>query len=113
MKNNLILSSAFVLSSVLNAQTLQEAIAKTENERFELAAKDFRTLIAKEPNKGENYFYLGENYFKNDDIDSANIFYAKGAEINATNPLNYVGLGKVMLAKGNINEAKTQFFKAT
>ncbi len=101
------------------AQTLQDAITKTDNERFESAAIDFRALIAKEPNKGENYFYFGENYFlngitdKNDAlIDSAKLFYTKGIELNATNPLNYVGLGKVFLAKNNVTDAKTQFFKA-
>jgi tetratricopeptide (TPR) repeat protein len=102
------------------AQTLQEAIKKIENERFDLAATELRALIAKEPNKGENYFYLGENYFnsgkldgfQNGELDSANMMYAKGVELNPTGPLNYVGLGKVLLAKGNVNDAKTQFFKA-
>jgi tetratricopeptide (TPR) repeat protein len=102
------------------AQNLQQDIIKTDNERFADAASDFLVLITKEPAKGENYFYLGENYFKrgaldkfqNGELDSANIYYAKGVELNATNPLNYVGLGKILLAKNNVNEAKTQFFKA-
>ena len=101
------------------SQTLQDAITKTDNERFDAAASDFRALIAKDASKGEYYFYLGENYFKNgildknsELIDSANIFYSKGIEINATNALNYVGLGKVLLSKGNTTEAKAQFFKA-
>lgn len=94
------------------AQTLQDAITKTENERYQAAAADFRTLIAKEPGKGENYFYYGENFLKNDDLDSANIYYQKGVEVNATYPLNYVGLGKVLWHKGNTADAKTQFFKA-
>ncbi|MGZ3885583.1 MAG: tetratricopeptide repeat protein, partial [Bacteroidia bacterium] len=41
------------------------------------------------------------------------IQYQKGAEVNATNPLNYVGLGKVLWFKGKDADAKTQFFKAT
>ncbi len=96
------------------SQTLQEIITKTENENFESAARDFRALIAKDPNKGEYYFYYGENFFKRDDsfIDSANVFYTKGSEVNATYPLNYVGLGKVLLFKGNVNDAKTMFYKA-
>jgi len=102
------------------AQTVQQTIIKTDNERFADAASDFLALIKKEPAKGENYFYLGENYYKsgaldkfqNGELDSANLFYSKGIELNATNPLNYVGLGKVFLAKNNVNDAKTQFFKA-
>ncbi|MEI8135954.1 MAG: hypothetical protein WCH21_01365 [Bacteroidota bacterium] len=107
-----ILYSAIALSGFLNAQTLQEAVVKTENERFAAAALDFRALIAKDAAKGENYFYYGENFFKRGDIDSANIFYAKGAEANATYPSNYVGLGKVLLTKGNVTEAKALFYKA-
>lgn len=107
-----ILLSAIAFTGILNAQTLQEAVVKIDNERFSAAASDFRALITKDPAKGENYFYYGENFFKKGDADSANIFYSKGAEANATYPLNYVGLGKVLLSKGNVADAKTQFYKA-
>lgn len=107
-----IVYSAVAFAGFVNAQNLQDVIKKTTNENFDAAAVDFRQLIAKEPAKGENYFYFGENYFKNEDIDSANIYYNKGVEANATNPLNYVGLGKVLLAKGNVADAKSQFYKA-
>lgn len=111
--NKLFFISTFGLTGLINAQSLQEAITKTDNERFESAAADFRALIAKEGNKGDNYFYYGENYFKRGDADSANIFYSKGAELNPTYPLNFVGLGRALLAKNDVNGAKTQFFKAT
>lgn len=112
MKTSFLTLSLAITTSISFAQTLQDAIIKTDNERFSDAASDFLVLVKKDPAKGENYFYLGENYFKRGDIDSANIYYAKGAEVNATNALNYVGLGKVLLAKNNIADAKTQFFKA-
>lgn len=112
MKKITLLSAGMVLANITFAQTLQDAIAKTDNERFEAAAADFRALIAKESNKGENYFYYGENFFKDGKIDSANYFYQKGADLNATNPLNYVGLGKVLLFAGKTQEAQTHFFKA-
>src|SRR5688500_9522199 len=104
MKKQFFTAAVSFLTFAAFSQTLQEAIIKTENERFEAAAADFRALIAKDPARGDVYFYYGENYFKNGEVDSANIFYAKGAEVNATNPLNYVGLGKVLLAKNNIAE---------
>ncbi len=107
-----IIAGILSVTGYLNAQTLQEIIKKTENENFDAAASNFRALILKEPTKGENFFYYGENFFKSGDVDSAAIFYQKGIDLNATNPLNYVGLGKVLLAKGNATEAKTQFFKA-
>lgn len=113
MTTKLILLTAGVIVSNLSfAQTLQDAITKSDNERYQAAAADFRALIAKEANKGDNYFYYGENFFKSGDLDSANIYYQKGAEVNATYPLNYVGLGKVLWYKGNSADAKTQFFKA-
>lgn len=112
MKNIVIISAGVFITQVAFAQTLQEAIIKTENERFAAAAQDFRALIAKEPTKGENYFYFGENYFENGDLDSANLYYQKGVDVNATYPLNYVGLGKVLWYNGKSTEAKAQFFKA-
>src|SRR4051812_8340963 len=112
MKKLFISGVAAVLSLPAITQTLQENILKTDNENFETAAAGFRSLIAKDPAKGENYFYYGENFFKNGDIDSANIYYVKGTEVNATNGLNYVGIGKVLLAKGKVADAKSNFFKA-
>jgi tetratricopeptide (TPR) repeat protein len=113
MKKITLISASFILASSTFAQTLQDAITKTDNERYAAAASDFRDLIAKEANKGDNYFYYGENFFKKGDLDSANMYYQKGAELNATYPLNYVGLGKVLWYKGNTADAKTQFFKAS
>ncbi len=112
MKKITLIASSLILTNMAFAQSLQDAITKIENERYEAAAAEFRALIAKDAAKGENYFYYGENYFQNGDLDSANIFYKKGAEVNATYPLNYVGLGKILWYKGNTADAKTQFFKA-
>jgi tetratricopeptide (TPR) repeat protein len=112
MKKGIIIGASVILGNAAYAQTLQEAITKTENERYQAAAADFRALISKEASKGDNYFYYGENFFKNDDLDSANMYYQKGVEVNATYPLNYVGLGKVLWYKGKMADAKTQLFKA-
>lgn len=114
MKKQVFIAVATLFTLGGFAQTLQEIIKKTENENFESAAKDFKALIAKDATKGEYYFYYGENFFKRGEsyIDSANIFYNKGVEVNATNPLNYIGLGKVLLTKNNVNDAKSQFYKA-
>jgi tetratricopeptide (TPR) repeat protein len=111
MKTPLILATV-LLSASSFAQTLQDAITKTDNERYDAAGSDFRSLISKEPTKGENYFYYGENFFRKDDLDSANMQYQKGSEVNATNPLNYVGLGKVLWVRGKDADAKAMFFKA-
>lgn len=111
MKTTLTIAT-LALSVFANAQTLNEIIIKTDNERYENAASDFVVLISKEAGKGENYFYYGENFFKNEDLDNANVQYQKGTEVNATNPLNYVGLGKVLWYRGKEADAKAMFFKA-
>jgi len=106
-----IIGSASIFQ-LANAQSLQDAITKTENERFDLAAADFRQLIAKDPAKGDNYFYYGENFFKNNNPDSALIIYKKGADAQPTNALNFVGIGKVLLLQGKDADANTNLFKA-
>ena len=54
MKTLTLLSTGIIIANTTFAQTLQDAITKTDNERYELAAIDFRTLIAKEGTKGDN-----------------------------------------------------------
>ncbi len=95
------------------SQNLPEAIHKTENERYEVALADLKILISKEPTKGDNYFYCGELYFKKNMFDSARYYYNKGAELNPTYPLNYVGQGKVFYFEDKIAEANAAIFKAT
>lgn len=112
MKKITLISASIILANVSFAQSLQDAVTKTDNERYQAAASDFRSLISREASKGDNYFYYGENFFKKGDLDSANMYYQKGVDLNATYPLNYVGLGKVLWYKGKNAEAKTQFFKA-
>ena len=73
MKKVVFLTTSIIITQCVNAQTLKEAVVKTDNERFESAASDYRALIAKEPTKGDNYFYFGENYFRKGDLDSANL----------------------------------------
>ncbi|MFL5752837.1 MAG: tetratricopeptide repeat protein [Bacteroidia bacterium] len=111
-KRNLFAIGLSIIGTGIFAQTLQEAIKKTDNERFAAAADDFRALIAKDPAKGDYYYYFGENYFKKNDLDSAMIQYKKGTEVQATNALNYVGIGKVLLFQEKEADANTNFFKA-
>jgi len=106
-----IIGSVSVLQ-MANAQSLQDAITKTENERFDLAAADFKQLIAKDAAKGDNYFYYGENFFKNGKPDSALIIYKKGADAQPTNALNFVGIAKVLLLQGKEADANSNLFKA-
>src|SRR5438552_2761468 len=99
----------------LKGQTLQEVTKLSENEQFEKASAGFISLIQREPTNGDNYFFYGENYFKQEildssfkaiDLDSARIAFDMGMKKNPGNPLNYVGIGKVLWYEGKPAEAK-------
>jgi tetratricopeptide (TPR) repeat protein len=110
--NFLFITAMFITSAVFS-QSLVDAIKLTNNEQFEKADALYKTLIQSQSNNGELYFYYGENYLKNDQVDKANEMYQKGVDVNATNPFPYVGLGKVQWYQGKQTEAKANFFKAT
>lgn len=113
MKMKKLVTVALLASvSFVQAQSLKDAIKLTDNEQFYSATRAFRNLIQQQPTVGENYFYFGENYFKSEKLDSAQMSYTKGFEINPTNPINLVGLGKVQWYNGKYEEAKTNFTKA-
>lgn len=104
---------AMMASAGLFAQQLSDAIKLTTNEQFEKADAAFKALIQSQPNNGEYYFYYGENFFLNDNLEKANEMYQKGADVNATNPFPYIGLGKVQWYRGKQTEAKANLYKAT
>lgn len=112
MKNYRILALSMMFGTFINAQTLEDAIKKTDNERFEVAAAEFKALIAKDPAKADNYFYFGENYFQLEDLDSANIMWKKGLSVDPNSALNMVGTGKYLWYKGDTLAGKTQFTAA-
>lgn len=105
------LTTMFVIAAGSGmAQTPLESAAKlTENERFEDASRAIRAILAAEPNNGEAWFLLGENYYANEQLDSAQAAFDRGAKVNPLMPLNAVGLGKVMQARGKSADAKLAF----
>lgn len=105
-------AAALTLAAFLQAQTLKDAIKQTTNEQFETAEASFKALQQQQPTNGEIYFYWGENYFKNDNLEMANAKYQEGIAANATNPLNYVGAGKVQWFSKKEQDAQANFFKA-
>ena len=108
----LVLLCALSFSFQSKAQSLLTAQKFTENEQFESAAREFKSLLQKDPNNGDLYYYFGENAFKSDDRDTAAVLYKKGTELAPNNPLNYIGLGKVALYGGNVAQAQSLFDQA-
>ncbi len=100
----------FVADSM--AQSLQEGIRALENEQFSKAKNIFYGMLKNNTATAETYFYLGNSYYETGHADSAKIFYNKGISLFPQHPLNYIGLGKVLLDGGNQMETKINFDKA-
>lgn len=94
------------------AQTLKDALRLTDNEQYDIADGVYKSLIQKEPNNGTAWFYYGENFWKWENPDSAEICYQRGLQVEPANPLNLVGIGKCFLEKDALSEAKANFDKA-
>ena len=105
------LMAVFSINSV--AQTKDDAIRKTLNERYESAETDFQELIAREPSNGELYHAAGDNYFYWGEIEKSEAMFRKGIEMAPNNPLNYAGLGRVAWYNNNEAVNVAQFEKAT
>ena len=106
----------------LRAQTLDEAITATSNEQYDKADQILQDLAKKSPSS-KVYYRLGENTMLNffaDTIsnslkvvaDEAKQQFEKGIALNASDPLNYVGLAKVAAYLGDQSTAAQMRVKA-
>lgn len=101
-----------VVSGSAFGQSLKDAIRLTVNEQYEEATQMFQQLIQREPANATYYYYFGDNYIQQENLDSAIIIFQKGAELDAKNPLNTIGLGAVLLYDAKVAEANTKAEKA-
>ncbi len=123
IKMTFIGASMMVTGSIASGQDLNTAITMTYQEQFDAADQAFDALIAKDPTNGKYYYYSGENQLASYFIDPTNVpfdaiakeaieRYDKGIAANASEPLNYVGLGKVALIQNKKLIAEENFAKA-
>jgi tetratricopeptide (TPR) repeat protein len=123
MKKIILVGVGVFLSLMSQSQWLKETMRMAENERFESAKNSFRNLVIAEPSNGDIYYYFGETYFNQsltlrDTVfarvlkDSASIMYKKGSEVDPANPLNFVGLGKILWYNKYQNQAEVLFKQA-
>jgi tetratricopeptide (TPR) repeat protein len=108
----LVIISSILFSFTAKAQTINDALRLTDNEQYDVADGMYQTLLQKEANNGTYWFYYGENFWKWENPDSANIAYQKGLQVEPANPINLVGIGKVFLENNRMAEAKSNFDKA-
>ena len=106
----------------LRAQTIQDAITATNNEQFDKADLILQNLAKSAPSS-KVYFRLGENtmlnFFSDSISNSLKVIAAeakgqfeKGIALNASDPLNYVGLAKVASYLGDKATADQMRLKA-
>lgn len=114
MKKTILFATAIfsVLSLSTIAQTKEEAIKKTLNERYESAETDLQSLITKEASNGDNYAAAGDNYLYWGEYDNAAAMFQKGTEVAPLNPLNFAGLGRLAWIKGDAGTATARFSEA-
>lgn len=99
-------------SSVVKAQSSEEAINLLETEKFDAATSTIKKAIEKNPGDGANHFYAGYIYLKLEKPDSAKLHFDKGASVDPKAPLPLVGQGWIALNNNNIQQAQGFFDKA-
>jgi len=102
---------AFLMPTAFSAQTLKDAIKLTTNEQYEKASAIYKTLLAGDKT-GDAYYYYGENYFSNDNQDSALVIFNDGLIKFPGNPMLMAGAGKCIALKGNPADGKGKLFAA-
>jgi tetratricopeptide (TPR) repeat protein len=104
--------ATMILSSGFYAQSLKDAIYKTENERYAEALIDFKSLVNNEPANGDAYFYYGDCYFEKGEKDSAIMIWNKGYEMDKLTPMPLVGKFRVLWLNGDKAAAQIEFDRA-
>lgn len=96
----------------LQAQDLEQAIKLIESGNLSKAKGLLNELIEQSPSQGLNYYYLGETYLQENQIDSAKAIFNKGLEVKDNGTLNYIGLGQIDLLNNDSQGAVLNFAKA-
>ncbi len=113
MKRSILSLMLFVFASInVMAQNLEQGMRDLDFEKYESARAVFKSLVAKEPNNGDYWYYLGQAYMNILNLDSAAISYKEGIKIAPANPANYAGLGELELMAEDKVKAKEYFDKA-
>lgn len=116
MKSNVIVSllALAAISSYpsLKAQSIAEANRFVRNEQYEDAENVFKTLIAKKPKVGDNYYYAGINAILKGDSIGAIDYFDKGLLNAPKSKINLVGKGLMSLRSGDQNAAEAFFQQA-
>lgn len=113
MKKVVLASAVVMLSaSLVNAQDLEQVKKTIDAEKYSEARKSLKNMINASPDKGRNYFYLGQVYLDLDKQDSAKIYFEKGKAAKDAGHLNLIGLAHVDFLNGNKTSASSNIVSA-
>ena len=113
MRTIILSSFVTILSAVaVNAQDLEQVKKTIDAEKFSEARKSLKSMVETTPDKGKNYFYLGQVYLALEKQDSAKVYFEKGKVTKDAGHLNLIGLGQLNLLEGNSSAAETNFASA-
>lgn len=103
--------AAVLLTQNMTAQDLGRGLYLMDVEQYGNAGNTFRSLAQQKPT-AENLYYLGNYYVETGKLDSAKMVFDRGIAADVKFPLNYIGLGSALMAKGDKAGAKAQFTRA-
>jgi tetratricopeptide (TPR) repeat protein len=113
MRTIILSSFVTILSAVaVNAQDLEQVKKTIDAEKFSEARKSLKSMVETAPDKGKNYFYLGQVYLALEKQDSAKVYFDKGKSAKDAGHLNLIGLGQLELLDGKISNAEANFLAA-
>lgn len=109
MNKNILVGLTILLAIGAQAQTLKDAKKKAENERYELAKADFKTLVQKDPANVENPFFYGNFLVTLEDNAGAIEQFKAAASRNAEDKLAQVSGAKAKYFEGDTTAAGQTF----
>lgn len=108
--NKIILVGLILTTAVgVQAQTLKDAKKKVDNELYEAAKTEYKSLIQKDPANVENIFFYGNLLAKLEDNQGAIEQYKLAASKNAEDKLAMVSGAKAIYFAGDTATAGTKF----
>jgi tetratricopeptide (TPR) repeat protein len=90
----------------------EQAQSLVEKERYNEASAIYKSLLKTDAKRASDYYYyLGDICWRKEKNDSARYYFMEGLKMDETEPMNYVGIGKVSMNKNPV-EGQRSFDKA-
>lgn len=103
------LGLSLLLFGAANAQDAEQAKKAIDAEKYQSAKNSLKSLIKSKSDEGKNYFLLGDVYLKQEEQDSAAMYFNKGKNVKRDAEYNLIGLAHIDLNNGNTSAAQTKF----